>query len=180
MKNKISFLLLIAIFLPFYSIADADDPAPNPEARPQRSHSVCKTEVSKEIKISKSVFGYFDDPNATIQDIIKTTKIPFKNKRFYGYKVFIQTSLPNLQLKHVLTLPKSLPSWPNHVGDDPSVKLSKDLKSSTVEETITSHQGLIFAENIWFIVPDDYTGSYNMKLYINNNLSCDINFEIFK
>ena len=160
MTRTLGLLALLAVFARGPALAQ---PAPTPPA------------PAGKVQIVATQFGLFTGGGAAPPSFVPSTLVPFKPGQNYGWFAIVRTDSPVVHWREEFTLPTPPKTWGAKDKAGPR-NVSADGRTSTTDGQSTPQGGVI--AHAWSVLPDDPTGHYVIRLYVEGELVKVFEFEV--
>jgi len=127
------------------------------------------------IEVVKAEFGLFNALETGRPPFIATPLVPLVVNQAYGWVIVLKTSEKTVRWREEFTLPAAPATWggPERIG---TRSMSDDGRTTITEREVTLHNGAIF--NSWSVAPGDPTGTYRMRVTIEDRLVRTFEFRV--
>lgn len=128
------------------------------------------------VEVIRAEFGTFPKPGESGPPFTATRFVPLVPGQSYGWIALVKPTSAKVRWREEFTLPAAPTVWGGEKPPDTIQSLSGDRRTSVTEGEATPAKGVIF--NSWSVAPGDPTGTYRIRVFIENRLVETFDFDV--
>lgn len=162
MKRLIALLFLLVMFRAVPAVG-ASLPGQAPRA------------LAPDIELIGADFGLFDRPAPGKPGFFSSRSVPLRTDQAYGWVLFLRTERPKIRWREEYVLPARPDTWgePEPLGQR---QVSEDGRVAVTEREVELDGGGVF--NVWFVAPGDPKGRHVIRVYVEDVLAAEFEFDV--